>query len=63
MTKADDLTIVIGPEGGITQDERNLLLDAGCLATGLGTTVLRVETAAVALVSAARAVFDHEFSC
>lgn len=51
---AADVTIVSGPEGGLTSDERERL--AGFTPLGLGPRVLRAETApmvAVALIRAA----------
>jgi len=40
---------LIGPEGGWHDDERRLARSAGALIIGLGSGVLRVETAALAL--------------
>ena len=51
-----DVRILVGPEGGLTPEERSLSLSAGFLPVRLGTTTLRIETAAVALLAAARAV-------
>lgn len=48
--------IVVGPEGGLTDAERQALDGAGFGAVRLGRTILRVETAAVALVSAVLAL-------
>jgi 16S rRNA (uracil1498-N3)-methyltransferase len=45
------LTIVVGPEGGLTPEEIAALDAAGFLAVRLGRTVLRIETAALALVA------------
>lgn len=39
------LALVIGPEGGFTDDERQRILDAGCQPLWLGSRILRVETA------------------
>jgi 16S rRNA (uracil1498-N3)-methyltransferase len=52
---ADDVVLVVGPEGGITDDELALLTERGGLAVRLGETVLRTSTAgaaAIAVVSA-----------
>lgn len=49
--------ILIGPEGGWTEQERGQALQAGYRPAGLGPTVLRSETAAVAAVS----VLAHAF--
>jgi 16S rRNA (uracil1498-N3)-methyltransferase len=40
--------IVIGPEGGLTREERAVLEAAGAIPFGLGPRVLRLETAVVA---------------
>jgi RsmE family RNA methyltransferase len=39
------LALVIGPEGGFTEDERQKFLNAGCQPLWLGSRILRVETA------------------
>jgi 16S rRNA (uracil1498-N3)-methyltransferase len=44
-------TIAIGPEGGWTDDEAALAIEQGWQTIDLGRRLLRVETAAVALVS------------
>jgi 16S rRNA (uracil1498-N3)-methyltransferase len=43
--------VLIGPEGGWTDDERASALSAGWIATSLGPNILRAETAAIAAVS------------
>jgi len=43
---------IIGPEGGFSEKEMNLLREKGALALKLGHQILRTETAAVALLSA-----------
>lgn len=45
--------LVVGPEGDFTGEELQGLLDAGALPVGLGPLRLRVETAALALLSVA----------
>lgn len=47
---------LVGPEGGFTDSERRQLLDAGARAVRLAPTVLRIETAAVALAAAVSAL-------
>ncbi len=49
------LTIVIGPEGGLTDDETRSLRRVGYQAVSLGPHTLRFETAAVAAAAAAAA--------
>jgi 16S rRNA (uracil1498-N3)-methyltransferase len=47
------LTVVIGPEGGLTPGERERLLTAGYGAIRLAAHTLRFETAAVAAAAVA----------
>ena len=42
---------IIGPEGGITQEERNLLKDCSALPVKITDSILRVETAALAFAA------------
>lgn len=44
----DSVRLVIGPEGGLTDDETALARDLGWAAVRLASPILRVETAAVA---------------
>jgi len=53
---APAIVILVGPEGGLTDDERRLADAAGLLAVRLGRTTLRTETAAVALLAVAAAL-------
>jgi 16S rRNA (uracil1498-N3)-methyltransferase len=40
--------VLVGPEGGWSEDERRRLTELGCVRIGLGERTLRTETAAVA---------------
>jgi len=51
-TEGADLLIAIGPEGGFADEEVSQAVDSGWEAVGLGGRILRIETAALALVSA-----------
>jgi len=44
-------TVLIGPEGGLTEDEQQNALAKGFLAVRLGPRVLRTETAAIAALT------------
>jgi 16S rRNA (uracil1498-N3)-methyltransferase len=46
------VTLLIGPEGGLSPDERALAIDAGFTPVRMGPRVLRTETAAIAALSA-----------
>lgn len=48
----DALTLVVGPEGGIAEDELSAMTDAGAVAVRLGPTVLRTSTAAAVALGA-----------
>ena len=47
-----DLLVVVGPEGGLTDDEVARFVDVGAVSVRLGTEVLRTSTAGVAAVAA-----------
>ena len=51
-TRARHICLVIGPEGGFTLDEAELLRQHGARSVTLGPRILRAETAAVAAMSA-----------
>jgi 16S rRNA (uracil1498-N3)-methyltransferase len=55
---ADGVTLLVGPEGGIEDDELALLQRSGWRAARLGSAILRFETAAVAAIGAIRAAQD-----
>lgn len=46
LAEADSVMLLIGPEGGIGEDELRVLTDAGATAVRLGPSVLRTTTAA-----------------
>jgi 16S rRNA (uracil1498-N3)-methyltransferase len=54
-------SILIGPEGGLSDAEIQQVNDAGWLPIGLGPIILRIETAAIAAVAGllARVDYDH----
>jgi 16S rRNA (uracil1498-N3)-methyltransferase len=49
------VTLLVGPEGGFTDDERDQILAAGFCAVALGPRTLRAETAAVAALAIVQA--------
>lgn len=53
----DRLALVIGPEGGLSEDEAEALADAGAPLVSLGPRILRTENAA--LVAASALFFHH----
>ncbi len=48
------MIIVIGPEGGFTQEEEEILIRGGFETVSLGDTILRTETASLFFLSAVR---------
>ena len=51
------LTLVIGPEGGFTEEEENTAIKHGALAFALGPRVLRTETAGLTALAALNAIW------
>ena len=52
VRKSNDLAgVLIGPEGGWTDEERNAFESAGWTPVGLGSVILRAETAAIAALA------------
>ena len=61
MSKLPDcpaVTLIIGPEGGITVDEIAQLEAIGAKSVSLGATILRVDTAAIAALAIVRAALE-----
>lgn len=54
ITAAQQVLILVGPEGGWTDQERETVLNTGGLAWPLGPNIMRIETAAVAAVAIVR---------
>lgn len=52
VAQADSVMLVVGPEGGIADDELAALREAGATAVRLGPTVLRTSTAATVALGA-----------
>ncbi|MGG4468977.1 16S rRNA (uracil(1498)-N(3))-methyltransferase [Paenibacillus alvei] len=58
MKKGQSILAVFGPEGGLTDTEVELLTDNGFIACGLGSRILRTETAPLYLLSAVSYHFE-----
>lgn len=50
--KYDRINVVIGPEGGISSSEEQLLVDVGFIRVSLGNRIMRVETVPLFILSA-----------
>ncbi len=50
--QTDRMLVVVGPEGGLSEDEVDALQEAGFITCGLGPRILRTETAPLYLLSA-----------
>jgi 16S rRNA (uracil1498-N3)-methyltransferase len=50
-TSAKDIFIIVGPEGGLSRDEIAQAREAGFISVSLGRQILKVETAAMAIIS------------
>jgi 16S rRNA (uracil1498-N3)-methyltransferase len=53
------VTIVVGPEGGVEDDERDQLVRSGFRAVSVGESILRFETAGVAALATVRAALQR----
>ena len=58
-SKSKNILVIIGPEGDFTSGELDSAKKAGCIPVSLGDLVLRVETAAVAVVSFIRLYYEN----
>ena len=56
---AQNVILLIGPEGGFTPEEIALAMKAGFKAVSLGKRILRTETAGIAVISTIHAIWDH----
>ncbi|MBC7673437.1 MAG: 16S rRNA (uracil(1498)-N(3))-methyltransferase [Polaromonas sp.] len=54
------VTIAVGPEGGLTEDERALFIRSGWRLVSLGAYVLRFETAGIAALAIVRSHLDGD---
>jgi len=52
IASAQRIALFVGPEGGLTEGELTTLRDAGADFLNLGDAILRIETAAIALIAA-----------
>lgn len=59
LAGADAVTLVVGPEGGIADDELAALTGAGATAVRLGPTVLRTSTASAVALGALGVLTDR----
>jgi 16S rRNA (uracil1498-N3)-methyltransferase len=49
--KKENIAVIIGPEGGFSQEEAQAVVDAGGKSVSLGKTILRTETAGPATLA------------
>ncbi|BBX24964.1 16S rRNA (uracil(1498)-N(3))-methyltransferase [Mycolicibacterium alvei] len=59
LAQADSLTLIVGPEGGIADEEIAALIGAGAKAVRLAPTVLRTSTAAAVALGAIGVLTDR----
>lgn len=56
-TPDSDITLLIGPEGGLSKEEKQAAFESGCKGIRLGPRVMRTETAPVAAIAAIQALW------
>lgn len=54
-----EISLMIGPEGGFTQEEVELAMSQGFRAICLGPRILRTETAAIAAISVLQSFYEN----
>lgn len=54
------VTILTGPEGGLSKEETDMCKDAGFVQASLGPRILKAETAAIAAISILSALILHD---
>jgi 16S rRNA (uracil1498-N3)-methyltransferase len=54
------ICLLVGPEGGLTSQEREEAVAAGFIPACLGSTTLRIETAALAMLAAVMAICEDK---
>jgi 16S rRNA (uracil1498-N3)-methyltransferase len=59
LPKQGSVAIVVGPEGGISESELELLQAAGAIRVHLGESILRTSTAGVAAISVLQSKLGH----
>lgn len=52
-----DITLLIGPEGGLSPEEEALAIKNGAISLSLGPRILRTETAGIATIAAINAIW------
>lgn len=57
IKESDRILVVIGPEGGFTNEEEKTLIDNGFISVSLGDRVLRTETASLFVLSIVNYIF------
>ena len=60
VSPGDSVAVLLGPEGGWAERERELLLGLGWVAKSLGPNVLRAETAGMAALATISLIFQLE---
>lgn len=51
LDKCENIAIIVGAEGGFSQKEKDVFVDAGATSISLGKRILRCETASIAMMS------------
>ena len=55
--KCDTINVVIGPEGGLDDNEEKILNELGFLSTTLGSRIMRVESVPLFIMS----IINYEY--
>lgn len=61
IAKLENIVLIVGPEGGFSDKEFDMLEKAGAISVSLGKNILRAETAAIKLLSYIQFLRDFKF--
>ena len=60
LQRGKSISILVGPEGGFSEQEINNLVNSGFIRTSLGKRILRAETAAIYALSVLGYLLENE---
>lgn len=61
--ETSEISLLIGPEGGLSNEECNSLIQKGCIPVTLKTNILRAETASIVAISAVHTILMEKKDC
>ena len=59
LKKAKSIAIIVGPEGGFSEEEKKRIIDGGAKSISLGKRILRSETASIVMMGLASVIAEN----